>query len=279
MFFHLGHHLFNTCGVDTTIAHQLMESQTTSLTTYGIEATDNDSLGGVINNNLNASRCLKRTDVTALTTNDTTLHFIVIDMEYADRVFHCRLSSHTLDSLDDDLLGLSIGIEFGLIHNLIDVTGSSSLGLILHRLHQTVLSLLCTQSRHFLQLLTLLQLHFLQFLGFHTEEFLFVVKTLLLVVEFVLTTTQFLLTLVQRDLTLFQFVLTLLDVLVALLHFLLQLALLVQELLLHLKQFLFFDNLGLFRSRLYHFPIFPFQDITEDKISTDASQSESACGN
>ena len=34
---HLGHHLFNTCRMDTTVAHQLVQGQTAGLAAYGIE--------------------------------------------------------------------------------------------------------------------------------------------------------------------------------------------------------------------------------------------------
>ena len=67
-------------------------------------------------------------------------------MEHTDGVFNGSLSSHTLDGLDHDLLGLSIGIKFRLVHDLIDITGGSSLSLILHRLNQTVLCLFSTQT-------------------------------------------------------------------------------------------------------------------------------------
>ena len=200
-------------------------------------------------------------------------------MEHADAVLHSRLSSHTLNSLNHDLLGLLVCVELGLVHNLIDIAGGSSLGLVLHRLHQTVLSLLCTQSRYFLELLTLHQLHLLQLLGLHTEQLLLVFNAVLLVVEFVLTTSQFFLTLVQRNLTLLQLVLTLLDVLVALLHLLLQLALLVQELLLHLEQFLLLDDVGLLLGSLNHLLVFPLQNVAEYQISADASQCECAGSN
>ena len=37
LFLHLRHHFLNTGRMDTTVAHQLMEGQTTGLTTHGVE--------------------------------------------------------------------------------------------------------------------------------------------------------------------------------------------------------------------------------------------------
>ena len=192
-------------------------------------------------------------------------------MEYADRILNSRFCSHTLDGLNDNLLGLLVGIELCLVHNFIDIAGSCSLGLILHRLHQTVLGFLSTQTRYFLEQFALFQLHFLEFLSLYAQQLLLVLKTILLIVEFVLTTAQLILTLVQRNLTLLEFVLTLLDVLITLLHFLLQLALLVKELLLHFEQLLFLDDFSLLFGSIDHLLVFSFQNIAENKISADSS--------
>ena len=197
LFLYLGYHLFNTGRMDTTIADELMKSQTANLTTDRIETRDNDSLRGVINHNLNACCCLEGTDVTTFTTDNTTLHLIVVDMEHTDGVLNGCLSSYTLNRLDNDLLGLGIGIEFCLIHNLVDVTGCGSLSLVFHRLYESGLGILSTQSRYLFEHLALLELHLLQFLSLHGQQFLLIVDTILLVVEFILPTSEFLLTLVQ----------------------------------------------------------------------------------
>ena len=253
---HLGNHLLNAGGVDTTVADQLVQGQTAGLAAHGVEATDNNCFGRVVDDDFNATGCLQGTDVTTLTADDTTLHIVVIDMEHRDAILDSGLRGHALDGLDDNLLSLCISVQLGLVHNLVDVSLGVSAGLVLQTLHQTVASLLGTQSTKFLQLLALFQLHLLQLLLLHGEQFLLVVDTLLLVVKVILAAAKFLLALVQANLTLLQLVLALLDVLVALLYLLLQLCLLVQEFLLHLQQFFLLNHFGLLTGSRHHLVVF-----------------------
>ena len=142
----LSNNLFDTCRVDTSVANQLMESQTTYLTTNWIETRDYDSLRSIVYYDFNACSCLESTDVTTLATDDTTLYFVVLDVEYAYGVLDGGFGSYTLDSLYNDLLGLSIGVELSLVHNLVDIAGGGSLSLVLHRLYQAVLCLFGAQA-------------------------------------------------------------------------------------------------------------------------------------
>ena len=185
-------------------------------------------------------------------------------MENTDRILNSRFCSHTLDCLNHYLTCLLVCIEFRLVHNLVDITGCSSFGLIFHRLHQTRLCFFSTQSRYFLKFFTLLQLHLLQLFCFYRKEFLLIIDALLLIVKFILLTSQLLLTLIQRYFALLQLVLTLLDVLITLLNLLLKFTLFIEELLFYFKQFLFFDDLRLLFCSIDHLLIFPFQDITEN---------------
>ena len=200
-------------------------------------------------------------------------------MEHTDAVLNGSLCSHALDGLDDNLAGIGVGIELGLVHNLIDITLSVGLGLVLHRLHESLLGLFCAQARELLKLLALLELHLLEFLLFDGQEFLLVVDTNLLVVKLILATSKFLLALIERHLALLQLVLTLLDVLVAHLHFLLELALLVEEFLLHLKQLLLFHHIGFLLGSLNHLVILTLQDKPENEVSAYATQYQRGCGN
>ena len=269
---HLGNDLLDTCGMDTSVGYQLMECQTASLAANGVEGRDNDGLRRVVDDDFNTTSSLQGTDVTPLASDDTTLHIVVVDMEDADRVLDSRLRGYSLDGLDDNLLGLGIGIQLRLVHNLVDVSLSVGLGLVLQRLYQAGLGLIGRKSRQLFELGTLLHLHLLQLLLLQLQQLLFVVDAGLLVVELVLATSQFLLALVERNLALLQLVLVLLDMLVALLHLLLQLALLVQELLLHLEQFLFLDDFCLFLGGIDHLVIFSLDDEAENQKATHATQ-------
>ena len=68
---HLRYHLLDTSRMDTSVLHQLMQSQTSDLTTNRVESRKNDSLRRIVNNNLYTCSGLKGTNVTSLTTNDS----------------------------------------------------------------------------------------------------------------------------------------------------------------------------------------------------------------
>ena len=85
-------------------------------------------------------------DVAALAADDATLHLVVFDMEYADAVFDGRLGGHALYGLYNDLLGLLVGVELGLVHDLVDVAGGVEARLVLHALYEARLGLLGAQS-------------------------------------------------------------------------------------------------------------------------------------
>ena len=279
LFLHFLHHLLNSCRMDTAIGYKLMESKTAYLSTDRIKGTYYNSLWSIIYNNLHTRGCLKSPDVTTFTTDDTTLYLIILYMEYTDTILNGCLGGHTLYRLDNYLAGIGIGIELSFVHNLVDIALGVCLSLVLHRLHKSLLGLLSTQTREFLKLFALLELHFLQFLLLDGDKFLLIVDTHLLIVEVVLATTQLLLTLVERHLALLEAVLALLDMLVAHLHFLLELALLVEEFLLHLEQLLLFHHFGFLIGSLNHLIILTLQDIPENEVSAYTAQYEGCNGN
>ena len=132
---HLVHNLLDAGRVYAAIGHQLVQGQATSLATHRVETADDDGFGGVVDHNLHATSSLQRTDVAPLTADNPSLYIVVINMEHRHAVLHSRLSGHTLDGLDDNFLGLGIGIEFGLVHDFVDIAGSGRLGLVLQALH------------------------------------------------------------------------------------------------------------------------------------------------
>ena len=176
-------------------------------------------------------------------------------MEDRDAVLHSRLSSHTLYGLDDDALGFLIGIELGLVHDVIDIGCRRRAGFVLQTLDELLLGLLLTQTADFLQLGALLLhetgLALVEFLLTLCQGILLLLGACTQVLHLQLLAVQVILTLVETHLTLLDAVLALLNLLVALLDFLLQLRLLVEELLLDLKELLLFQHFGLlFRLRL-----------------------------
>ena len=253
--------------MDSAVSHELVESQPADLTTYRVESRDDDGLRRVVDNDLNAARSLERTDVSTLTTDDTTLHLIIINMEDTHRVFDGGLRSDTLNGLDDNLLCLHVGIELRLVYHLIDITGSIHLGLVLHALHKAVLGFFSRDTGDFFELGTLLLLHLVEILLLHGHELFLILQTLLFTLHILTDLGEFLLLLVQRELTLLELVLSGLHLLVVRLNLLIQFTLLIKEALLHLKEFLFLYNICLFVGSFNHLIIFPLNYITENIVT------------
>ena len=64
-------------------------------------------------------------------------------MEYRYAIFYRRLSSHALDGLDNNLLSCLVGRHLGLVHDVVDVTLSIGLGLVLEGDNEMLLGFLC----------------------------------------------------------------------------------------------------------------------------------------
>ncbi len=191
-------------------------------------------------------------------------------MEDADTVLNSGLGSHALDGLDDYLLSLLVGIELGVVHNLIDVSGCVELGLIFHALYKAVLGLLGTHSREFLEFGAFLVLH-LQELGlFLLKHLAVIVNVLLLLVDILLSAVQVVMLLLKGEFLLFQTVLVLLDTLVALLRLLLKLTLLVKVFLLNFQELFLFQHIGILVGLLHYPFIFPGNNVSEN-CETDAT--------
>ena len=69
--------------MDSTIGNQALERHSRDLPTVGIESRENDGLGGVIDDEIDASSHLQRSNVPPLPADDATLH--VVDRQHDDR--------------------------------------------------------------------------------------------------------------------------------------------------------------------------------------------------
>ena len=141
LFGHFSHNLLNTCRVDTSVLHQLVKRQARNLTANRVKCRKRNRLWCIIYHNFYTCGSLQGTDITSLTTNNTTLNFIIINMEHRYSILHCSLRGDTLDRLDNNLLSLFIGSEARLIHGVIDVCHGSRLGLIFEGIHELLLCL------------------------------------------------------------------------------------------------------------------------------------------
>ena len=242
---YLRNHLLDTCGVDTTVGNQLMQSQSSDLAAYGIEARQDDCLGRIINDDLDARCSLQGADVTTLATDDTTLHLVAIDVENSHRVLDCGLGCHALNRLNDNTFSLLIGAHLSLLDGLVDVGHRVSLSLSLHILDQRVLSLLAAHTADLLQACVLLAHHTLDILLLAVECNQLTFKLLFQTVRLVVLTFEILLLILDRVLILADSLLTLFEFSVTLIDLTVVVAFELNELLLCLEDLLF----------LYHFAL------------------------
>src|SRR5690554_1727172 len=95
----LVNHLFNSCGVDTSVSYKLMKCKTGNFPAHRIECRKDNCLRSIIDNNLNSCSSLKSPDITTFTTNDTPLNLIRINVEDSNSIFNCSFGCNTLYSI------------------------------------------------------------------------------------------------------------------------------------------------------------------------------------
>ena len=147
---YLGHNFLDACRVNATVSNKLMECQTAYFSSNRIKSRYNDSFGSIGDNNLHTCRSLQGTNISTLTTDDTSFHFIIINMENTHRIFNGCFCCHTLNGLYHHFLGLLVGIELGLIHDFIHIAGRIQLGLVFQTFNQTALGFFRAEPRELL---------------------------------------------------------------------------------------------------------------------------------
>ena len=279
LLFHLAHHFFDAGGVNTAVRNQVVECQTRHFATNGVESADNNSFGGVIDNDFYAGRRFQGTNVSSFAANNATFHVVILDMENRDAVFNCRFGGHTLNGLNDNALRLLVGIDFRLIHDLVDVALGVRLCFCLQTLDQMIARLFGRDARQLFEFGNLAFVHTPQLFFLAGKELFLILESALLRIEFLLATVHVLLALIDDHLALLEFVFRLQNALAALLHFLFELRFLVEELLFDFEQLFLFDDLGFFFSLFQLSVEHSGQHISEKEISAagtddDADQSD-----
>ena len=140
-------------------------------------------------------------------------------MKHRHRILDGRFGGHTLDGLDNDALGLLVGGEFGVVHDVVDVTCSGGLSLIAKRLHEFFFGLLGAESAHVLQRVAHGLFHTLHLLAAVVEHCLLVLQVHFQVIEVSLHSVHLIALALQFALLLVELHLALLEFGLAGLHF------------------------------------------------------------
>src|SRR5690606_22220924 len=75
-------YFFNSGWVNSTISNQFMKCQTSNFSSNRVKTRKDNRFRSIIYDNFNPCCCLKCSDVSTLTTNDSTFYVIRLDIEY-----------------------------------------------------------------------------------------------------------------------------------------------------------------------------------------------------
>ena len=121
-------HLLNSCGMDSAVANQLLKCDSRDLAAHGIKAGNGDNVGRIVDDKLHAGEILDGTDVTALTTDDTSLHIVTGNGYNGNCDLADVVCGTTLNSERENVLRLSVGLLLKALLILCDL----ECGLVLH---------------------------------------------------------------------------------------------------------------------------------------------------
>ena len=142
----LRHDLLDPAGVDAPVGDELGQGHARDLAAHRVEPAEDDRLGGVVDDQVDASGLLEGADVAALTADDPALHLVVREVDDAHGVLGGVVGGHPLHRRDDDVAGLLIGLVAGLALDRAAQLHRVVLGLFAHRLEQEPLGIVRGQA-------------------------------------------------------------------------------------------------------------------------------------
>ena len=259
----LGNDLFDTCRMDTAIGDELVEREASNLAADGVEAAEDDGVGGVVDDDLHTGEGFEGADVAAFAADDAAFDLFVFEVEHADGVLDSVLSSGALDGLDDNLLGLLVGSDLGLFDDIHDAVGSLGSGFVGHHFDEVLLGFVGAHAGDVLKLLDAFGIDFFHFSLTLAELLYAAVEVLGGLLELAALLLEVFNTLVERLFALLELLLLFADLTVLLVDLLVVLALELEELLLGLENLVLLDNLALFFGVLEHLLAFGKELVAE----------------
>ena len=103
-------HFLNPGGMNPSVGNQPFQGDPGNLSADRVEAGQGDSLGGVVNNQINAGHGLDGPDITALAANDAALHFVVRQGHNRNGGFRHVIGGASLNGQGNDLAGLVVRV-------------------------------------------------------------------------------------------------------------------------------------------------------------------------
>ena len=156
LFRYLGHHLFHPRRMDAAVGNKLGKCQAGHLSTDRIEPGQNNSLRGVINDDINAGCRFNGTNIAALPSNNTPLHLIIGQGYHGNRFIGDIVSGIAGYGQGKDVLPLSVGGYFHLIFDAAQLFSRIHASLAFNGGHQLFLCLFPSYTCNFLKFIPLL---------------------------------------------------------------------------------------------------------------------------
>ena len=147
----LGDDLLDAAGVDAAVGDELGDGEPGDLAADRVEARQDDGLGRVVDDQVDAGRLLEGADVAALAADDPALHLVGRQVDDRDGVLGGVVRGHALHRGDDDVAGLVLGVLAG---GALDGPGELDrvvLGLLADGLEQDGLRVLGRHAGHALE--------------------------------------------------------------------------------------------------------------------------------
>ena len=109
--------------VDAAVDDQALEGDAGDLAAEGVEAGEDDRLGRVVDDQVDAGRRLEGADVAPLAADDAALHLVVGEHDDRDGGLGDVVRGRALDGHADDALRLLVGLLAGLVLDALDDVG------------------------------------------------------------------------------------------------------------------------------------------------------------
>ena len=138
--------------VDAPVLQELLERHAGDLAPDAVEAGQDDRVGGVVDDEVDAGEVLEGADVAALTADDAALHVVGGQLDDGDRRLGRVARRHALHHDAQDVADAAIGVALGLLLDLAHLAGALVADLVFQLAQQDLLRLRGAQAGDALEL-------------------------------------------------------------------------------------------------------------------------------
>ena len=150
--------------MDAAVHDELLQRDAGDLAAHRVERGDDDGLGRVVDDEVNARRRFEGADVAALAADDAALHVVVGQRHHGNGGLGHVVGGALLDGQRDDVAGLLVGLFLGPGFDLAHHDGGVMVGVLLDAADEDVLGVLHGHVGDAFEFLLLLLMQLLRFL-------------------------------------------------------------------------------------------------------------------